>query len=110
MKIDGSHKPVQIDAYLKQVGDQQQKADRQTVKAGQTTQYDKVDLSDRAREIQQASQMLKTMPDVREDKVKQVKMEVEEGTYKVQGAQVATDMLRETFENNQVLQKINLRV
>ena len=110
MKIDGTQKPVQMDAYLKQVGDQQQKADSQQVKAGQTTQYDKVDLSDRAREIQQASQTLKQMPDVREDKVQQVKMDVEKGTYKVVGSQVATDMLRESFENDLVLQKVNMRV
>jgi hypothetical protein len=34
-------------------------------------------------------------------------MEVEKGTYKVAGAQVATDMLNETIENNIILQKVN---
>jgi anti-sigma28 factor (negative regulator of flagellin synthesis) len=41
--------------------------------------------------------------------VEKVKMEVDKGTYKVVGAQVATDMLKESFENNMILQKVNTR-
>ena len=53
---------------------------------------------------------MKDAPDVRTEKVEQTKLEVDKGTYKVVGAQVATDMLRETFENNLILQKVNTRV
>lgn len=111
MKVSGSNTTVQLDAYLKQVQQQKQMSPgNDPAAARHTAQGDKVDLSSRAREVQQAAQALKQMPDIREEKVQQVKMEIDTGTYKLVGAQVATDMLRESFENNLILQKINTRV
>jgi flagellar biosynthesis anti-sigma factor FlgM len=111
MKVDTNHGAVEYSAYLKQIRQQQQAPEQQVqVKAGQAGGTDTVQLSDRAREIQQAAQALKNTPDVREAKVEQTRLEVDKGTYKVVGAQVATDMLRESFENNLILQKVNTRV
>jgi flagellar biosynthesis anti-sigma factor FlgM len=111
MKVSGNHTAVQMEAYLKQVQQQKQlSANNDPAAARQSSQADKVDLSYRAREVQQAAQILKQMPAMREEKVQQAKMEVDNGTYKVVGARVATDMLRESFENNLILQKINTRV
>ena len=111
MKVENNNSSVQLNAYLKQIRTQQQSADPQkTESTRQIGESDKVRLSDRAREVQQAAQTLKAMPEVRTDKVEKVRMEVDQGTYKVVGAQVATDMLRETFENEMILQKINTRV
>jgi flagellar biosynthesis anti-sigma factor FlgM len=66
-----------------------------------------VQISDQARSLQQAVQHVQDGSDIRQDKVQEIKMEVEKGTYKVAGAQVATDMLNETIENNIILQKVN---
>jgi flagellar biosynthesis anti-sigma factor FlgM len=111
MKVDANHSAVEYGGYLKQIRQQQQTADQQVQSSsGQSGGTDTVQLSERAREIQQAAQALKSMPDVRETKVEQTRLEVDKGTYKVVGAQVATDMLRETFENNLILQKVNTRV
>jgi negative regulator of flagellin synthesis FlgM len=112
MKVDSNNPSIELSAYVKQVRQQQKSAEAGPQPAAQTAQEsgDKVDLSSRAREVQQASEMLKSMPDVRTDKVEKVKMEVDKGTYKVVGAQVATDMLKESFENNMILQKVNTRV
>jgi len=111
MKVDANQGAIEYSGYLKQVRQQQQAPEQQVQsKAGQAGGADTVQLSDRAREIQQAAQAVKEAPDVREAKVEQTRMEVEKGTYKVVGAQVATDMLRETFENNLILQKVNKRV
>ncbi|MBI5064250.1 MAG: flagellar biosynthesis anti-sigma factor FlgM [Desulfatitalea sp.] len=111
MKVNSNNPGIELNAYVKQVRQQQKTADAaQSANPPAQESGDKVNLSSRAREVQQASEMLKSMPDVRTDKVEKVKMEVDKGTYKVVGAQVATDMLKESLENNLVLQKVNTRV
>ena len=111
MKITGQNAPTQMNAYLKQVRQQQQNSvyQRQTNGGQATGTSDKVQLSDRAREIQQAASTLKAMPDIREEKVQQVKMDIDKGTYQVSGRKAAQGMLRESFENDLILSKINVR-
>ena len=110
MKITGQNTPIQMDAYLKQVRQQQQNnVYQQQANAGPVKSAgDKVQLSDHAREIQQAASTLKAMPDVREDKVQQTKMDIEKGTYNVSGEKTAQGMLHEGFENDLILKKINV--
>ncbi|KJS30384.1 MAG: hypothetical protein VR64_17005 [Desulfatitalea sp. BRH_c12] len=109
MNIHSNGPAIHLNAYVNQVRQQQQTAESA---AAQPTagQADTVNFSAQAREAQKAVQSLQITSDVRTDKVEKVKMEVDKGTYKVVGAQVATDMLRETLENNLVLQKVNSRV
>jgi flagellar biosynthesis anti-sigma factor FlgM len=109
MNINSNSPAIHLNAYVSQVRQQQQTAESATAQAT-TGQADTVNLSDQAREAQKAVQSLQNTSDVRTDKVEKVKMEVDKGTYKVVGAQVATDMLRESLENNLVLQKVNSRV
>jgi negative regulator of flagellin synthesis FlgM len=111
MKVNSNNSSIELNAYLKSIQQQQKTADpaNQSV-AKQGQEGDKVNLSNQARVIQQAAQAAKNTSDVDEKKVEQVKMEVDKGTYKVNGAQVATGMLREAFENNLILQKVNTRV
>lgn len=107
MKINSNHPGIELHSYLKQIQQQQQKSNEPSAPANarQAQGVDKVNLSDQARALQQASQSLQSMSDVRQEKVSQVKMDVRNGTYKVVGAKVATGMLREAFENNSILQK-----
>jgi negative regulator of flagellin synthesis FlgM len=110
MKVTQNNSPIQMDAYLKQI--QQQRQSQQDVQSSNTAlkgPADKVQLSSQAKEIQQTARALGQAEDVRDEKVRQVKMDIEKGTYKVNAAKVATDMLREAFENNKVLKKIDTR-
>ena len=112
MKVmENSNSPIQLDAYIKQAQQRSRPLanNRSGIGASQSP-TDKVNLSDEAKTIQQAFQASGNASDVREDKVQQAKMEIENGTYRVVGAQVATDMLKESFENDLLLQKINTRV
>ena len=110
MKVTDNNSHVQLDAYTRQVQQSQQRANEvKPQKPGVTAPNDKVDLSSAAREIQRATQQLSDAGVVNDEKVKSVKMDVEAGTYKVVGSQVATDMLKESFENDFILQKINTR-
>lgn len=60
---------------------------------------DKVELSSRGREIQEAMQILKSVPDVREDKVALLKQQIEAGTYEIEGEKIAEKMIRESLLN-----------
>jgi negative regulator of flagellin synthesis FlgM len=111
MKVSQNNSPIQMDAYLKQIQQNRVRPqENESAAAAQTGTSDKVQLSRRAKEIQQTAHALGQAEDLREDKVRQVKMEVENGTYKVNAGQVATDMLREAFENNKILKRIDTRV
>jgi negative regulator of flagellin synthesis FlgM len=107
MKINGNGAGIELLSYLKQLQQQQKPADLHSERNSyQVSDIDKVNLSDRGREVQQAFNMLKGMPDVRDAKVARIRMDVENGTYQVVGPRIATEMLREAFENNMILQRV----
>ncbi|MCJ8501281.1 flagellar biosynthesis anti-sigma factor FlgM [Desulfatitalea alkaliphila] len=112
MKVDGNNGTVELSAYLQNV--QRQRAASAGYERQEETrpvaEGDRVELSERAREVQQASRAAQALPEVREEKVAQVKMEVAQGTYNVNGEQAATAMLKESMENEMVLQSIDVRV
>jgi negative regulator of flagellin synthesis FlgM len=58
---------------------------------------EKVDLSTRAKEIQQAKVEVSKLPDVREERVQDIKNHVEKGTYNVSGEQIANKMVGESI-------------
>jgi flagellar biosynthesis anti-sigma factor FlgM len=110
MKVTQNNSPIQMDAYLKQI--QQQRQQQQDVQQPHTAfkgTADKVHLSSRAKEIQKTVLAPDQTEDVRDEKVRQVKMDIEKGTYQVNAARVATDMLKEAFEDNKILKKIDTR-
>jgi flagellar biosynthesis anti-sigma factor FlgM len=106
MKVDGTNTAIQIDAYMRQ--NRQQEGARVQENSGQPgTKVDKVEISQAAIETQKAAQMLKGAPEVREDKVHQVKLDIQNGRYAVPAEKVATNMLNEGFENDLILKKID---
>ena len=58
---------------------------------------DKVVLSPKAREIQEAKKILDSLPDIREDKVVHLKKQIENGTYQIEGEEIAVKMLKESL-------------
>ncbi len=109
MKINGENPPIQLAAYQNQMLAAQSQTKRKSATSVTGVADDKVHLSAQAREVQEAASTLAGMPDVREQKVSQVKLEVEKGTYRVIGQKVAVDMLKETFENNMLLSQIDMQ-
>jgi negative regulator of flagellin synthesis FlgM len=61
---------------------------------------DNVELSQSARDVQYANDMIKTIPDVREDKVAQLKSAIENGTYRIDSEKIAEKMLNESIIND----------
>ena len=77
----------------------EEKASLETVKqsADGIAQEDKVTLSSTARDIHQAEKALEKLPDVREEKVRELKDRIEAGKYDVNGEKIAEKMLNESL-------------
>jgi negative regulator of flagellin synthesis FlgM len=56
-----------------------------------------VDLSTKAKDIQQVKNALSSVPDVREQKVAEIKSQVQNGTYNVSGEKIAGKMVGESI-------------
>ncbi len=91
---------VQIDAYVNQVHDinKAESSEENTSKAAAKT--DTVVISDAAKRIQEAKIQLDAVPDVDENKVAQLKKEIEEGTYRRSADEIAAKMIRDGLIND----------
>jgi negative regulator of flagellin synthesis FlgM len=93
---------VQIDAYVNQVHDKN-KVDPSENKSDKTAaQTDTVVISDAAKRIQEVRSQLDEVPDVNEEKVAQLRNEIENGTYEINADQIAGKMIREGLINDGV--------
>lgn len=70
--------------------------DRQAAGATKTTE-EKVNLSTQAKDYQQITNTLSQLPDVREEKIQEIKSQVEKGTYNVSGEKIAGKMVEESI-------------
>lgn len=109
MKVDGANSSIQIDAYVRQTQQQQQDVKAQEQAVQQKAKTDKVQISQAALDTQKAAEAMKDAPDIREDKVRDIKLEVDSDRYHRPAEQVATNMLNEGFENDLILKKIDTR-
>jgi negative regulator of flagellin synthesis FlgM len=91
---------VNIEAYVNQVKDKDKvdtavkQPDKQQAKA------DTVVLSDTAKKVQEAQKQLEAIPDVREDKVAQLKEQIENGTYEMDEEKIADKMMKDALLND----------
>jgi flagellar biosynthesis anti-sigma factor FlgM len=111
MKVSDHNSPIQLDAYVKQAQQQRQQKmdDAKATPQGSNQGPDRVELSHQAHKAFQAVEQISQTNAGHDDKVRQVQMEVEKGTYAVPAHRIASDMLKESFENDIILQKVNTR-
>ncbi len=89
MKITSINKPNLINAYASQA--QKDKAAKSSAKpAG-----DKVEISGRARELNKFRAELNNLPEVREEKVRQLKQRIKEGIYQPLPEKIAEGLINE---------------
>jgi negative regulator of flagellin synthesis FlgM len=99
MEIDGNQ-GIGIDAYVNQVQDKNKvgtpdnKPEKTAIKA------DTVVLSDAAKRVQEARRQLNDIPDVREDKVSQLRSQIQNGTYEINADKIAGKMIKEGLLND----------
>ena len=66
---------------------------------------DKVVLSPKAQQIEEAQRLLKASPEIREETVARIRNAIETGTYRVEGARVASKMTKDALLNEVLLDK-----
>ncbi len=111
MEINGNNTPVNLVSYTNRTNvSNQNESHRTTQSSSPSSGNDKVDLSSQAKEANRAFAELKRLPEVREEKVGEIKNQVETETYKVNGDKIAVSMLNESLENNAILNAIDLEV
>ena len=75
-----------------------------------TEQRDSIRLTKSGREFKTAVNHAQLLPEIREDRVSQLKRQLEKGTYRVEGDRIAVNMIDEAVENNIVLKHIDTKV
>ena len=108
MKIPGRSTTIQLDSYVQKINQIHRKETTEKHNEGQLPGGDRVNLSSHAKEAQQAFKTLKAMPEIRQDKVSDVKTQMETGSYQVDSEKTSEELLRETFENNSVMSKLDI--
>jgi negative regulator of flagellin synthesis FlgM len=99
MEINGNQ-GIGIEAYVNQVQDKNKvgtpdnKPEKTAVKA------DTVVISDAAKRVQEARRQLADIPDVREDKVSQLRSQIQNGTYEINADKIAGKMIKEGLLND----------
>ena len=97
MKITDNNSSLNIRNYVSNVKDNKKIDDLAKQGSPQTVKEDKVVLSPKAKEVQEATKIIKELPDIREDKVAKLKEQVDQGTYRVDGKKIAFKMLKESI-------------
>jgi len=91
---------VNIEAYVNQVQDKDKVDATSEQPEKQQTKADTVVLSDTAKKVQEAQKQLEAIPDVREDKVAQLKEQIENKTYKMDEEKIAGNMIKDALLND----------
>lgn len=99
MHIHDSNVHVNFEAYAQKAREVSGAPDRKSVDAGEGAAVDKVVLSPKAREVQEARRQLDAVPDVDGPRVEALRFKVETGVYAIDGSQIAERMLREMSLN-----------
>ena len=99
MEINGNQ-GIGIDAYANQVQDKNKVGtpDNQPEKTG--VKADTVVISDAAKRVQEARRQLDDIPDVREDKVSELRSQIQNGTYEIDADKLAGKMIKESLLND----------
>jgi negative regulator of flagellin synthesis FlgM len=67
------------------------------ITAGTTIATERVDLSAKAKDIQRIKQVLDQTPEVRQEKVQELKSQIENGSYAIDSGRIADKMLGESL-------------
>ncbi|MBI5577889.1 MAG: flagellar biosynthesis anti-sigma factor FlgM [Deltaproteobacteria bacterium] len=98
MEITSKSQAISIDTYVKQV-QAQPKTEPVSEKEAQSQglQTDTVVISDAAKRVQEAQKQIQAIPDVRADRVAELRNQIENGTYEIKADQIAGKMIKESL-------------
>ena len=99
MEINGNQ-GIGIDAYVNQVQDKNKVGSSDNKLEKTALKADTVVLSDAAKRVQEARRQLDDIPDVREEKVLQLRSQIQNGTYEINADKIAGKMIKEGLLND----------
>lgn len=99
MEIEKSQ-GIQIDAYVNQVHDKNKVDPSHSKPDKAAAKTDTVVISDAAKRIQEIRNQLDEVPDVREQKVAQLRSQIENGTYEINSDKIAEKIIKEGLIND----------
>ena len=99
MEINGNQ-GIGIDAYVNQVQDKNKVGTPDNKPENSAAKADTVVISDAAKRIQEARRQLDEIPDVREDKVTELRNQIQNGTYEINADKIAGKMIKESLLND----------
>lgn len=102
MQITPKNQATAIDAYNSTQVQAKQRAGVEEGKASeqQGLKTDTVVISDTAKRIQEAQSQIQAIPDVRADKVAELRAQIENGSYQIKPDKIADKMIRESLLND----------
>jgi len=80
MKITDNNSSLNIRNYANNIQDNRKTGGSAKQGSSQAVKEDKVVLSPKAKEVQEATKLIKELPDIREEKVAKLKEQVDQGT------------------------------
>lgn len=95
MKIQGNKKPDNMDVQISAQKISKTNTTPEKGKAEKATISDRVELSGRARQIAELKSAIEQLPDIRVEKVQEIKKAIAEGTYKIDSRKIAGKLIDE---------------
>jgi negative regulator of flagellin synthesis FlgM len=99
MEINGNG-GVGIDAYVNQVQDKNKIGTPDNKPENSEKKADTVVISQAAKRVQEARNQLDDIPDVREEKVSELRNQIQNGTYQIDADKIAGKMIKEGLLND----------
>ena len=92
MEINGTNPLIVSNSKVQRL-DTPQQSERALKSGAEQPESDRLDLSARSREISHLNELIQSTPDVRTDKVDQLRRELEGGTYNVKAEKIADKII-----------------
>ena len=97
MEIGGKIPPIRIDAYINNTKEKNKIAGSSSGSTKNVQSSDRVEFSKTAKDVKDAREQMESVPDIREEKVNEIRDQIEDGTYKIDGKKIAHNMIRESL-------------
>ena len=97
MEINGTNPLISLNANVQRL-DASQQSERAQKSDGDSSDSDRLELSVQSREFSQMQSLIQSTPDVREDRINQVRSEIESGTYNIKAEKIAEKIIGGTLD------------
>ena len=102
MKIINKNLNINIASYGNRIGKKSKIDSKSNGKSGAITNEEKVAISSNANELKKASDAIKSVPEIREEKIMRIKEQIENGTYEIDKKKIAENIIADILETRSI--------